>query len=521
MAKFILTNRLSGRAARRDPTSAMSDSLAVLDRFNAPRLAVRRSKAADAGRRETVVFQGARDEMERMRREMPGEVIVEEAMEFRKLPADPPMDLLRAAPMDVARMLRAAPMSASHGGLGASLEVLALGRRRSHDPLEGAEVHVFLAGPAGMRERLQGRTDRDGRVTFTLAPFFSLLGVIVAPYSEFWPTVARGGSMRRRLQVLCEPLPKGGPGGWWHESVGAEVDAGLGCGTDRAIRVGVIDSGCGPHPALAHVRDGGAYIDGVHDPAGGADSGSHGTHVCGTIGARGRDVDIAFWGVAPGVELHSLRVFPPDGGANQGDIADAIDHMVAESGVDVINMSLGGGGRSLILEDAVRAAQEAGVVCVCAAGNDAGPVSFPAAFPECVAVAAAGLLGFVPNDSTPALPTDPALFGDRQIHAADFTNAGPEIDCIAPGVGIIAPVPQRFGLTAPSAAMNGTSMASPVTAAALAIILARDAAFEGMARNADRARYARMLLQAHCVPLGLPAVYEGRGMPHVRRMAVA
>jgi len=474
MATFILTNRLSGRAAARDEGrahAAMSASLNLLEQFKTPTLAVRRHAGGAAMRRETVIFEGAPQEMDRLRREMPGEVIVEEAMEYRKLPLDPPMDLLRATPMDVATMMRAEAMSARHSGAGAVLEIAVLGRRRSHDPLEGAEVHVFLAGPAGMRERLQARTGADGMARFDVASFFSLLGVIVAPYSEFWPTVARGGSMRRRIQVLCEPLPKGGPAGWWHDETGVKVDALLGCGAVRPIRVGVIDSGCGPHPALGHVRDGGAYVDGVFDPQGGADSDAHGTHVCGTIGARGAGVDIPFWGVAPGVDLFSLRVFPPDGGANQGDIADAIDHMVAENGVDIINMSLGGPGRSAILEDAVRAAHEAGVVCVCAAGNDAGPVSFPAAFDECVAVAALGLLGVVPPDSTPALPTDPALFGDRQLYAADFTNAGPEITCIAPGVGIIAPVPQRFGLHAPAAAMNGTSMASPVTAAALATIL--------------------------------------------------
>ena len=65
---------------------------------------------------------------------------------------------------------------------------------------------------------------------------------------------------------------------------------------DQAIKVGVIDSGCGPHPALDHVTDFGSYIDGEYDQNGGLDSGSHGTHVCGTIGARGQGTSIPFWG---------------------------------------------------------------------------------------------------------------------------------------------------------------------------------------------------------------------------------
>jgi len=42
-----------------------------------------------------------------------------------------------------------------------------------------------------------------------------------------------------------------------------------------------------------------------------------------------------------------------------------------------------------------------------------------------------------------------------------------------------------------------------------------------MEPNADRARYARMLLQASCAPTGLPAAYEGRGMADVKRMVGA
>ena len=190
------------------------------------------------------------------------------------------------------------------------------------------------------------------------------------------------------------------------------------------------------------------------------------------------------------VELYSARVFPPDSNANQGDIADALDGMVA-SGVELVNMSLGSTQPSDILSDAIQAAYNKGTVCVCAAGNDSGPVDFPAAFTDTIAVSAIGKLGEVNASSLPALPSDPILFGRNGYYAADFTNFGSQIAMTAPGVGIIAPVPARFGMSAPYAMMNGTSMASPIVSSAIATVLAKDHDYIGMPRGRDSSREER------------------------------
>ena len=259
----------------------------------------------------------------------------------------------------------------------------------------------------------------------------------------------------------------------------------------------------------------GAFIQGEYLPAGGADSGSHGTHVCGIIAGDTRNNPLPFFGIAPSVEAVSVRVFPEDSPANQGDIADAIDLLVDRHKVHLINMSLGAAEKSDILDQAIQNAENHGSLCICAAGNNGGRVHYPGAFPSTVAVAALGELGHVPLDSLHALPTNPRLFGSSQLYSADFTNFGDEICVACPGVGIIAPVPSRFGLEDPYAAMNGTSMASPIACAALAIQLSKDAAYLEMDRAAQRTRYARNVLTTAARTVELPREYEGSGLPFI------
>ena len=280
-----------------------------------------------------------------------------------------------------------------------------------NQPLVGAEVVLFLSGPGNLRERLEARTNGSGQVVFNYATFFSVLGIIVSPYGGFWPAVVRGGGAT--IDITCRPLPQNGPREWWHRIMDARSDGDMARLQDgNGIRVGVIDSGCGPHPALDHVENCGAIIDGLmlNDPTEGLDSGSHDTHVCGIVGARSGVIN-DYEGIAVAAELMSVRVFPPNGGANQGDIADAIDLLSRDKGADLINMSLGATVGSQIERDAITDALERGTLCVCATANSAGPVEFPAAFPETIAVGANGLLGWVPAESFPALPTDQALFG--------------------------------------------------------------------------------------------------------------
>jgi subtilisin len=373
-------------------------------------------------------------------------------------------------------------------------------------------VHLFLRGFGGLERQAEETTGAAGEVEFSFSSFWEPAAVVAVPAGDHWSVVARGP--RDGDVVDCPPLPADGPLAWWHQVLGvAELAEQAGGG----VRVGVIDTGVGPHPALGHVLDVGAFIDGQFDPGGGADVDSHGSHVNGIIAAR-PDAAGAYWGIAPGVELASARVFPPGAGANQGDIANAVDFLSMTHQADLVNLSLGSPTPSAIEQDAIRDALERGTLCVCAAANSAGPVEFPAAFPETVAVSALGLLGWGPAGTIAAtrLPQDPAMFGSENLYLANFSCFGPEVTCGAPGVGIISTVPARDGLAAPYASMGGTSMASPAVVGLLARLLAADEDYHQLPRDQTRAETARSVLVRACVDIDLHQHFQGAGIPRER-----
>jgi subtilisin family serine protease len=336
--------------------------------------------------------------------------------------------------------------------------------------------------------------------------------LVAIPAGGFWSVVVRGPDDGMTVDV--PPLPQDGPLAWWHRALGVmDHDPTRGA----QIRVGVIDTGVGPHGCLSHVESVGSFIEGAFDPDGGADSDSHGSHVCGTIGARPVN-EADFMGIAPGADLFSARVFPPGMGANQGDIADAIDSLSRDHRVDLINMSLGAPSPSEIERDAIRDARERGTLCVCAAANSQGPVEFPAAFAESVAVSALGLEGWGPDGTLASIrqPLEREKFGSFRMFLANFSCFGPEIDCAAPGVGIISTIPERHALIMPYGSMDGTSMASPAACGALAAILSATPDYGALPRDVSRAERARDLLKSNCQDVGMDVRFQGRGIPNIR-----
>ncbi|GAB4566028.1 MAG: S8 family serine peptidase [Haliangiales bacterium] len=117
------------------------------------------------------------------------------------------------------------------------------------------------------------------------------------------------------------------------------------------------------------------------------DDHGHGTHVAGTI-AQATHNGVGVAGIAREVKIMPLKVLSASGGGSVGAIADSI-RFAADNGANVINMSLGGRFPSNVLKKAVKYAHDQGVVVVCAAGNDGRrKVSYPAAYPGAIAVAA-------------------------------------------------------------------------------------------------------------------------------------
>lgn len=178
----------------------------------------------------------------------------------------------------------------------------------------------------------------------------------------------------------------------------------------------------------------------------------HGTHVAGiaaavTNNARG----VA--GVGFNAVLMNVKVLDDNGSGQYSWIANGIV-WAADNGAHVINMSLGGPATSSTLEAAVRYAYSRGVVLVAAAGNEnTSSPSYPAYYPECIAVAAT----------------------DQNDAKASFSNYGAWVDIAAPGVSIYSTLPNHTNRTGVRnyGYLSGTSMAAPHVAGVAALIKAR------------------------------------------------
>jgi serine protease len=166
--------------------------------------------------------------------------------------------------------------------------------------------------------------------------------------------------------------------------------------TGKGVTVAVIDTGVAfeNYKRFRTVEDlrGTAFVTGydfVNDSEHANDDHGHGTHVAGTI-AQTTNNGIGVAGLAFEAKIMPLKVLNKSGFGTAADIADAI-RFAADEGAQVINMSLGGGPRSLVMQSAVAYARKKGLVVVCAAGNTGrGRVEYPAAYPGAFAISSVG-----------------------------------------------------------------------------------------------------------------------------------
>lgn len=180
----------------------------------------------------------------------------------------------------------------------------------------------------------------------------------------------------------------------------------------------------------------------------------HGTHVAGTIGAKGEN-GIGVAGVVWNVKLIGAKFLGSNGG-NTANAIKAIDYfndLKSRHGLNIVatNNSWGGGGFSQSLQDAIGRANTAGILFIAAAGNSSlnidATASYPAAYPNDNIISVASIT------SAGAL--------------SSFSNYGAtKVDLGAPGSNIWSTVPTKSGGSG-YASYNGTSMATPhVTGAA-------------------------------------------------------
>lgn len=225
----------------------------------------------------------------------------------------------------------------------------------------------------------------------------------------------------------------------------------------KDITVAVIDTGISRVPDLEKTTFAEGY-DFVNDQADAKDDNGHGTHVAGTI-AQSTNNNFGVAGIAYEATLMPLKVLSAEGGGTVADIAEAI-RFAADHGAGVINMSLGGGGESALMKEAIAYAHSKNVVVVAAAGNAGrNSAEYPARYPYVIGVSALDAAG----NKTP------------------YSNFGAGIDISAPG-GLINGDDKQGGIlqntvdpqTGESVfeAYQGTSMASPHVAGVAALVKA-------------------------------------------------
>ena len=209
------------------------------------------------------------------------------------------------------------------------------------------------------------------------------------------------------------------------------------------VNVYVLDTGVRTTHVSFQGRAFGAYNASDDVSPADVDCYGHGTHVAGTIGS-----DDA--GVAKGVLLYSVKVLNCQGTGTWGDYIEAIDWVVMNHRKPaVINASIAGGFTSAAA-DAIKAAVDAGITFVGAAGNQNSDAC-----------------GDIPGGAPEAITVGNSTADDER---ASDSNHGPCVDLFAPG-GLITSA-SHTGDT-DYATMWGTSMAAPHVAGAAALYLER------------------------------------------------
>lgn len=212
------------------------------------------------------------------------------------------------------------------------------------------------------------------------------------------------------------------------------------------------DSGVGPDTSSIY-SDGGIH---------------HGTVVAGLIGAVGNN-GIDSTGVAMRVQIMPLKVMSNDGSGDVNDVIPAIEY-AKNMGADIINLSFSGNEQSATLQNAMRAAYDAGLVVVVAAGNDndlagSGDLDQFPKFPVCS-----------DKGSVDSVVGVGAV--DRNDQLAEFSNFGSCIDLVAPGTQILSTMyhedgRSRFDKTF-GGYFQGTSLAAPIVAGSAALLKAKN-----------------------------------------------
>lgn len=215
------------------------------------------------------------------------------------------------------------------------------------------------------------------------------------------------------------------------KSLGITVDNSL---WGKGVKVAVLDTGIADHLAFANLI---LRINIVPMPVDPADLNGHGTAVATLIFSNNPFAP----GVAPGATPISIRIADDNGVSNSFLIAQGILAAV-DAGAQLINISLGGYGKSTLVESALDYAKQRGAIVIAATGNTGREgVLQPAASNGVIAVGAV----------------------DAKNQHMNFSTTGSEVSMSAAGHGVNVAYPGDM-----AANVSGTSFSTPVATGTLA-----------------------------------------------------
>ncbi|MBR5902395.1 S8 family serine peptidase [bacterium] len=205
----------------------------------------------------------------------------------------------------------------------------------------------------------------------------------------------------------------------------------------EGILVAVLDTGVDEtHPALAGQTISG--YDFVSDMAYQKDLNGHGTACASLIAGRGGE-NVA--GVAPMAKILPVKVMDDKGKSDGFSVAQGIIYAV-KKGARIINMSLGTSSETNLLDEALNYAMDHECLVVAASGNEGKEgENYPSNLEGVLCVGAV----------------------DGEKWKASFSNYGPKVDLVAPGVLVAAAYPNGGTVL-----MSGTSSAAPLVSGAAA-----------------------------------------------------
>ena len=221
---------------------------------------------------------------------------------------------------------------------------------------------------------------------------------------------------------------------------------------DSDIIIAILDTGVNEHSELqGRLVPGYDYVYNDNDPN---DVQGHGTACAGIAAAKGNN-NSGIAGVCWDCSIMPVKVLGDDGYGDDATIGAAIQQ-TASQGVQIISMSLGGGGYNSYLDNSISYAVEQGTTVFAASGNDNnGTLSYPAGYTDCIAV---GAMSPCNERKNPSSCDGEGYWG---------SNYGSTLDFMAPGVRIHT-ITSSGGYTS---TFNGTSSACPHAAGVAGLIL--------------------------------------------------